>query len=209
MYLPEGQIIAIIRGVAEEQVAFVVEALLQSGIDHAEVSLSNVDEGLACIKKLNAAFGRNLGLGVGTVTTPELMDRAVQAGAGYIITPAWDDGLARKALNDKLPIFPGVFSPAEVMAALNLGITQLKLFPAAALGARYLKDLRGPFPKAEFIGVGGVNCANLADFWKAGCTRFAVGSDLVPAGSGKDNAAAIAAKAAEYMQIITDLRSQG
>ena len=205
MELKEGQLIAIIRDVAADDVTFIAHALLEAGIDYVEVSLSRPKEGLACIRRLRADFGAELKLGAGTVTSEAAMEDAHRAGAGYIITPAFDEDLVKAALKQGLPIFPGVFSPAEVMRALRLGLKQLKLFPAGDLGPSYAASLRGPFPEAEFIGVGGINLDNLAAFWKAGCRRFAVGSDLVPRGAAAVNSSAIQERACAYLRVIDSL----
>lgn len=205
MELNTGQLIAIIRDVAADDAAAIGEALLAGGIDYVEVSLSRPEEGLACLRRLRSAFGVELKLGAGTVVSEEAMREACLAGAEYIITPAFDEDLVKAALREGLPIFPGVFSPAEVMRALRLGLKQLKLFPAGDLGPSYAASLRGPFPEVEFIGVGGISLDNLAAFWRAGCRRFAVGSDLVPRGAAAADAEAVHARACAYREAIARL----
>ena len=205
MELKAGQLIAIIRDVAADDVVAVGEALLESGIDYVEVSLSRPEEGLACIRRLRAALGTRLHLGAGTVTSEAAMCEAHLAGAAYIITPAFDEDLIKTAIKAGLPIFPGVFSPAEVMRALRLGLKQLKLFPAGELGPSYAASLRGPFPDAEFIGVGGISLDNLEAFWKAGCLRFAVGSDMVPRGAAAADTGAVKKRARLYQEAIARL----
>ncbi len=207
MNLKEGQIIAIIRGVAADAVTAICEALLEGGIDHAEVSLSRPKEGLECLARLRAAFGPELKLGAGTITSEKDLERARSAGAAYIITPAFDEDLVKAALAGGMPILPGVFSPAEVMRALRLGLTQLKLFPAGELGPSYVKSLLGPFPDAEFIGVGGIGLENLAAFWRAGCRRFAVGSNLVPSGAAPNDRTVIKERARAYIEAAGRLAS--
>lgn len=205
MDLKAGRLIAILRDVAATDAPEIVKALLASGIDHVEVSLSRPQEGLDCIRRLHAAFGGELKLGAGTVVSPESLDQARLAGAGYIITPAFDEDLVKAALKAHVPIFPGVFSPAEVMRALRLGLKQLKLFPAGDLGPAYVSSLLGPFPTAEFIGVGGISLENMPEFWKAGCRRFAVGSDLVPRGATAGAAQSVRQRGAAYVELIDRL----
>ena len=205
MELKEGQLIAIIRDVAADDAAFIAKALLDSGIDYVEVSLSRPKEGLACIRRLRADFGAELNLGAGTVISEAALNEAQLAGAAYIITPAFDEDLVKAALKKDLPIFPGVFSPAEVMRALRLGLKQLKLFPAGDLGPSYVASLRGPFPEVEFIGVRGISLDNLTAFWKAGCRRFAVGSDLVPRGAAAKDSAAVQERARAYLAAMDRL----
>ena len=205
MELKAGQLIAIIRDVAAVDSVEIGEALLAGGIDHMEVSLSSPQEGLECIRHLRAAMGGYVHLGAGTVTSEKAMTQAKQAGAAHIITPAFDEDLIKAALKVGLPIFPGVFSPAEVMRALRLGLKQLKLFPAGDLGPSYVASLRGPFPEAEFIGVGGISLDNLAAFWRAGCRRFAVGSDLVPRGAVTADCESVRERARAYIEAVSRL----
>ena len=207
MELNEGQLIAIIRDVPAADVVPIGRALAEGGITHVEVSLSSFEEGLKCITRLHAALGDDLSLGAGTVTNEAALEQAQLAGAGYIITPAFDEGLVKAAFKAGLPIFPGVFSPAEVMAALRLGLKQLKLFPAGDLGPSYVASLLGPFPAAQFIGVGGISLDNMADFWRAGCRRFAVGSDLVPRGARAAACDAVRARARAYLEGMDRLLS--
>ncbi len=205
MELKAGQLIAIIRDVAVDDVSAMGAALLESGVDHVEVSLSRPKEGLACIRHLRSVFGDELKLGAGTITSKAALEEARLAGATYIITPAFDEELVRAAIKAGCSIFPGVFSPAEVMRALRLGLKQLKLFPAGDLGPSYVASLLGPFPEAQFIGVGGISLDNLAVFWKSGCHRFAVGSDLVPRRASSADATAVRERAHVYLEAIERL----
>lgn len=106
------KIISIIRDVEPEIVDLIVDVLLDEGINWVEVSLSNEELGLQCIKKLSEKHDFNeLKLGVGTVTNCDQVDKAIDAGAKYIITPAWDTQLVRYVKSKDCTIIPGVFSP--------------------------------------------------------------------------------------------------
>ncbi|MGE5581019.1 MAG: bifunctional 4-hydroxy-2-oxoglutarate aldolase/2-dehydro-3-deoxy-phosphogluconate aldolase [Bacillota bacterium] len=208
MKLVNGDLVAIARGVKSDKIAAVAETLLKAGIKYMEVSLSEEQEGVACIQELNRQFGNDLRLGAGTVIRPDLVDSAAGAGAKYIITPAWDRELVRYIASKKLPVFPGVFSPSEVMQALNEGLTQLKLFPVGNVSPGFIKNIKGPFPAAEFIGVGGITKENIRDYYKAGCFAFAIGSDLIPKRADESTLPQIAKSAKEYLSIMRELRAQ-
>ncbi|MFM1652663.1 bifunctional 4-hydroxy-2-oxoglutarate aldolase/2-dehydro-3-deoxy-phosphogluconate aldolase [Brevibacillus sp. B_LB10_24] len=206
MNLQKGEIVAIIRGVAPEDVSDVARTLLDEGISWMEVSLSEEEIGLACIRTLAAEFQGRLQLGVGTVTTAEQADKAIAAGAQYIITPGWDRELTRCVLGKGVHIFPGVYSPGEVMQALADGVEVVKLFPAGSLGSDYVKNLFGPFPRLQLMGVGGISRKNLAEFYAAGCSSFGIGSDLVPRGATREHLDAIRKSAAEYVKLVQTLK---
>jgi 2-dehydro-3-deoxyphosphogluconate aldolase/(4S)-4-hydroxy-2-oxoglutarate aldolase len=203
MKLASGTIISILRGIQSTHVCSIVEALLEEGIDWVEVSLSNEEEGLACIEQLAKHLGEQIHLGVGTVIRPEQVNRAMDAGAKYIITPGWDRELVRYVRSQKIEILPGVFSPGEVMQAQAEGIETVKLFPAGNLGGSYIKSLRGPFPQLDFLAVGGVNLDNLNELFEAGCSSFAIGSELVPRGATQKNQKVIREKAHLFQETVT------
>lgn len=202
MGLPKGTIIAIIRGVEPEDVIDIQEALIEGGIDWVEVSLSDEEKGLQCIEKLHQHFGESIHLGVGTVTSVDQAERAIEAGANYIITPGWDKELIQGIKKLDAEIFPGVFTPGEVMQALNEGIEVCKLFPANTLGPGYLKNLKGPFPKVQMMAVGGVSLDNILEYFQAGYSSFGIGSDLVPRGATKNDKEAVTKKSRDYMNVL-------
>ena len=183
----ESNLIAIIRGVHPNDVVDIVTALEESGINSVEVSLSDEEKGLECIRQISKHFGERIRLGVGTVITERQVDLSVEAGAKYIITPGWDRELAKYVLFKNLILYPGVFTAGEIAQATALGIDVVKLFPADTLGTKYIKSLRGPFPKVKIMAVGGVSLENITEYKEAGCSYFAIGSELIPRGATKEH----------------------
>lgn len=202
MHIKKGTIVAIIRGVEPSEVVDIQEALIEGGINWVEVSLSEEEKGLECINRLNQKFGDEIHLGVGTVTTIEQAKKAIEAGAKYIITPGWDKELTKEINGLDVDVLPGVFTPGEIMQALNLGINVVKLFPVNNLGTGYIKNLKGPFPNIEIMGVGGISLENIQEYYNAGCTSFGIGSDLVPRGATKANKEQIKNNAMKYVSIL-------
>jgi 2-dehydro-3-deoxyphosphogluconate aldolase / (4S)-4-hydroxy-2-oxoglutarate aldolase len=202
MNIKKGTIVAIIRGVEPSEVIDIQEALIEGGIDWVEVSLSEEVKGLECIKLLNDRFNNEIHLGVGTVTTIEQAKKAIEAGAKYIITPGWDKELMKQIQDLNVEILPGVFTPGEIRQALNLGIKVVKLFPANNLGPSYIKNLKGPFPNIDVMGVGGISLDNIQEYYNAGCTSFGIGSDLVPRGATKADKERIKNTAMKYVSIL-------
>ncbi|PLR81646.1 aldolase [Bacillus canaveralius] len=202
MIVDKGTIVAIIRGVDPSNVIDVQEALIEGGINWVEVSLSEEEKGLECIRILNKRFGQKINLGVGTVTNIDQAKKAIEAGAKYVITPGWDKELIKQLLQLNINVFPGVFTPGEVMQTINQNIKVQKLFPAGNLGSDYVKNLKGPFPNLHLMAVGGVSLDNIMEFYQAGCSSFGIGSDLVPWGATKKDKEKIRAKAYEYVSVL-------
>jgi 2-dehydro-3-deoxyphosphogluconate aldolase/(4S)-4-hydroxy-2-oxoglutarate aldolase len=103
-----------------------------------------------------------------------------------------------------MPAVPGAFTPTEVEQAWSLGAAMVKLFPAGALGPRYVKDLRAPLPDVPLLCTGGVDAGNAAAFLEAGATAVGLGSSLLPAGL---EPAAVEAGAREAVQAVAHLTS--
>lgn len=107
------------------------EALLAGGLDVVEVAL-RTPAAAAALRTMAAHPG--LCVGAGTVLTPEQVDRAVEAGAAFIVTPGLDVAVLERCASFAVPVFPGVATPTDVIAALSHGVDVVKLFPAEVLG---------------------------------------------------------------------------
>jgi 2-dehydro-3-deoxyphosphogluconate aldolase/(4S)-4-hydroxy-2-oxoglutarate aldolase len=135
-------------------------------------------------------------IGAGTVVTAEQAHAAIDAGAEFLVTPAVRPEVAAVAARHNVPVFLGALTPTEVLQAMDLGAAAVKIFPASAVGPRYLKDLRGPFPDAKLVPSGGVSSANARDFLDQGAFAVCCGTEVVPpatvAAGGHDEIARLA-----------------
>jgi 2-dehydro-3-deoxyphosphogluconate aldolase/(4S)-4-hydroxy-2-oxoglutarate aldolase len=122
--------------------------------------------------------GRML-VGAGTVTTPELVEMAADAGAKYIISPDTNLDVIRRTLKYGLVSIPGAMTPTEIMAAHNAGADFVKLFPSGNLGVDYIKAIRAPISHIRLLAVGGINENNIRQFLDAGMCGAGIGSNLV------------------------------
>ncbi|MCM3800177.1 bifunctional 4-hydroxy-2-oxoglutarate aldolase/2-dehydro-3-deoxy-phosphogluconate aldolase [Caldibacillus thermoamylovorans] len=202
--IENGTIVAIIRGISPSEVIDIQEALLEGGVKWVEVSLSDEEKGLECIQRLNQRFGEEIHLGVGTVTTLEQAKKAIAIGAKYIITPGWNKELAKEITKLNINILPGVFTPGEIMEALEFNIEIVKLFPANNIGPSYIKNLHGPFPNLKIMAVGGISLDNMREYYKAGCTLFGIGSELVPRGATRADKTQITNNAKKFISILNN-----
>ena len=140
------------------------EALIAGGLPVAEVTF-RTDAAEASIKAINEACGDKILLGAGTVTSAEQAERAVNAGAKFIVTAGFSRGVTEWAKAHDIPIFPGVCTPTELMLLLEYDIPVAKFFPAEQFGGvKTIKALAGPFPKMRFMPTGGVNADNVKTY---------------------------------------------
>lgn len=103
--------------------------------------------------------------GAGTVISPEQVDAAVEAGARFLVSPGFLPEVAARAAAAGVPLFPGVATGSEIMAALASGLSILKLFPAGVVGGpKAIAAFSGPFPQVRFMPTGGVSEANLGEY---------------------------------------------
>ncbi|MFF3985693.1 bifunctional 4-hydroxy-2-oxoglutarate aldolase/2-dehydro-3-deoxy-phosphogluconate aldolase [Streptomyces sp. NPDC001797] len=176
--LAARRLLAIVRGGDPDAALRTVMTLTEEGIELIEVSLSGADA-LTVIARAHKELGPGRPLGAGTVLTAADAHAAHRAGAAFAVTPGLGAG-ADTARELGMPVLAGVLTPTDVIAAQARDAAALKLFPAAeAGGAAYLKALRGPFPDAAFVPVGGVDVAAARAYLAAGATAVGVGSPLV------------------------------
>ena len=131
------------------------------------------------IEAVEKEFGDRLLVGAGTVIRPEQVAMTYNAGGHYLVTPTTQPEIIRMGKALGLGLFPGAFSPSEILAAWEAGADAVKVFPASSVGPGYIKAVRGPLSHIPLMAVGGVNEKNAADFMKAGCVGLGVGGNLV------------------------------
>jgi 2-dehydro-3-deoxyphosphogluconate aldolase/(4S)-4-hydroxy-2-oxoglutarate aldolase len=175
--LQRRRLLAIIRGSDPDAALASLHVLADEGIDLIEVSLTTADA-LSVIRRAATGTAGAVGLGAGTVLTVADAQAAVEAGASYLVTPGISAG-AREGVRLAVPVLVGALTPSETVAAVELGATAVKLFPAAHLGGpSYLQALRSPFPDVPFVPVGGVTTDDVPAYLAAGATAVGVGSPL-------------------------------
>jgi 2-dehydro-3-deoxyphosphogluconate aldolase/(4S)-4-hydroxy-2-oxoglutarate aldolase len=134
------------------------DALVDSGLPVAEVTFRTA-AAEAAIRSLAAR--NDILVGAGTVTSSALAERAVAAGARFVVTPGFSAAVVERCHVLGVPVIPGVATATEVMAALEHGFELLKFFPAeAAGGIPLLRALAGPFPRVRFVPTGGISAEN-------------------------------------------------
>jgi 2-dehydro-3-deoxyphosphogluconate aldolase/(4S)-4-hydroxy-2-oxoglutarate aldolase len=138
-------------------------ALLEGGLRAIEVTF-RTDAAAAAIAGMTK-YQEEMLVGAGTVLTAEQVDRAVEAGARFIVTPGFGPAVVKRGQELGVPVFPGVASATEIMMALDAGLSTVKFFPAEQLGGvAMIKALSAPFRSVRFIPTGGVNAGNIASY---------------------------------------------
>jgi 2-dehydro-3-deoxyphosphogluconate aldolase/(4S)-4-hydroxy-2-oxoglutarate aldolase len=177
--MADGRVVAVVRAPRIPDPAALCAALAEGGIRVVEFTFTT--PGVAEVLAAAAAGARAAGqhVGAGTVMTGEQAAQAIDAGAEFLVTPAIRPQVAEVAARRGIPVLLGAFTPTEVAQALDLGAAAVKIFPASALGPRYLKDLRGPFPDLRLVPSGGVGADNARAFLEHGALAVCCGSEVV------------------------------
>ena len=161
------------------------EALFAGGLTTAEVTFRTpaAQEAL----RIMAGHGA-LVVGAGTIVRADQVDRAVALGAHYIVSPGLSPSVVARARHHGVPVFPGVATASEIMAAVDLGLHTVKLFPAGVIGGpAAIQALAGPFPELRMIPTGGISATTMSDYLRLPSVlavggSWMVAADLVRAG---------------------------
>ena len=139
------------------------EALMEGGLPCAEVTFRTA-AAEDSIRAISQAYPEML-VGAGTVLTTEQVDRAVAAGAKFIVSPGFNPRIVQYCQEKGVPITPGCSSPTDIEQALEHGLKVVKFFPAEQLGSlAMIKALAGPYVDVSFMPTGGINAGNVKDY---------------------------------------------
>ena len=164
----------------ERDAVGLAKALCEGGVPVAEVTFRAAGADKA-IKLMKEACPDML-VGAGTVTTTEQIDKVIEAGGDFIVTPGFDPELVAYAQKKNLPIFPGCTTASEYHQALKFGLEVIKFFPAEQSGGlAKIKALAAPFPQFKVMPTGGVSLKNLKDYISAPVIAACGGSYMVTA----------------------------
>ena len=139
------------------------KALVEGGLACAEVTF-RTEAAEESIRLMSEAYPERL-VGAGTVLTIDQVDRAVKAGAKFIVSPGFDPEIVDYCLENNIPVFPGCVTPSEVAQAVKRGLKVVKFFPAEqAGGIAMIKAMAAPYTMVKFMPTGGISTKNLADY---------------------------------------------
>ena len=139
------------------------QALVKGGLPCAEVTF-RTDAAEESIRRIAKKFPEMF-VGAGTVLTTEQADRAVGAGAKFIVSPGLNPKVVEHCLKKGYPITPGIMTPTELEMALGFGLDVVKFFPAEnAGGLKMIKAMAAPYTMMKFMPTGGINATNVRDY---------------------------------------------
>ncbi|HZJ06008.1 MAG TPA: bifunctional 4-hydroxy-2-oxoglutarate aldolase/2-dehydro-3-deoxy-phosphogluconate aldolase [Nocardioidaceae bacterium] len=164
----------------------VAEALVEGGVPVIELTL-RTPEALRCIEQI-ATHVPEILVGAGTIVAPDQAKDALSAGAQFLVSPGTTDLLAAAMQETGLPHLPGAATVSEVLRLLELGYSEMKLFPAEVSGGvGFLKAIGAPVPHARFCPTGGITEANAASYLALPNVGCVGGSWLTPADAMRDH----------------------
>ncbi len=184
------------------------KALVEGGLPCAEVTF-RTDAAEESIRIMASEFPEML-VGAGTVLTIEQVDRAVLAGAKFIVSPGFDPEIVDYCIEKNIPIYPGCITPSEIAQAVKRGLKVIKFFPAEQFGGvSTIKALAAPYTGIKFMPTGGVSAKNLESYLSfnriVACGgSWMVKGDLVKAGKFDE----IKVLVEEAVQLVENIRKQ-
>ena len=170
-------LVGIIRGHSFGEVKQILPVYVSSGLTTIEITM-NTASAPEIIRFAIDNYRGQLNVGAGTVCNESDLEKALSAGAQFIVTPIINEAVIKSCVKRDIPIFPGAFTPTEIYRAWELGASMVKVFPATSLGAGYIKDVKAPLNQIRLMPTGGITKENIGEFMKAGADGLGVGSQL-------------------------------
>ena len=182
------------------------QALINGGLPCAEVTF-RTDAAQQSIAEISKKFPQMF-VGAGTVLTTEQVDRAVDAGAKFIVSPGFNPKVVEYCIKKGYPMTPGIMTPTELEMALGFGLDVVKFFPAEnAGGLKMIKAMAAPYTKMKFMPTGGINPQNVREYLQ--CDKIlACGGSWMVKGEliNSGNFAEIEKLTKEASQIVKEIR---
>jgi 2-dehydro-3-deoxyphosphogluconate aldolase/(4S)-4-hydroxy-2-oxoglutarate aldolase len=200
-------LVPVVRIERAEDAPELARTLADAGLPCIEITFRS-DAAEDAIRAIRAEVPEVL-LGAGTVVSVAQLMRALDAGASYVVSPGFQPDVVRACLVRSIPVLPGVYTPTEVIQAMDMGLSVVKLFPASSAGGTaYLRALAGPFPQMRFVPTGGIGLGDLEAYLRVPSVIAVGGSWMVPPNllAGRDWAA-VGKLAREAREVVRNVRS--
>ena len=198
--LHQHRLVAVVRSKTAEEALQTARAVASGGVRFIEVTFT-VPGVLDVIKEL--ASEKELRVGAGTVLSSQQAERAIKAGAGFVVSPSLELNLIGLCHSANLACFPGAATPTEIVAAVRAHADLVKIFPADCLGGvNFVKQMSGPFPEVRFMVSGGVNSANIEEYVQANVTGICLGSAFLARTLDEQGERGLANEAKEFVKSV-------
>lgn len=170
-------ILGIIRGIELEAIVPLIETVISSGLKTIEITM-NTEGAPSLIKKAVKASKQKLTIGAGTVLDMNDLKAALDSGASFIVMPVLVKEVVEYCVKNKIPVFPGAFTPQEIYNCWQMGATMVKVFPAKFFGPEYFREIRGPFNDIELLACAGISPENMQDYFSCGASAVSFGASV-------------------------------
>ncbi len=170
-------VLGIIRGISKDHLDPVLQCSKNAGLKFLEITM-NTEAAPELIRAARQGYGSTVCIGAGTVLSITDAQTALDSGAQFLVSPTINTELAEFCNENKVPYFPGAFTPTEIETAWSLGACMVKVFPASLLGPRFFKEMKGPFRDIPLMAVGGVRVENVAEYLQSGASALAFGASV-------------------------------
>lgn len=195
-------VVAVLRAPSADAFLAVTEVLVEAGITAIEVTLTSrgAVEALAGLRRRVPAGAV---IGAGTVLTAEQAAAATDAGAQFLVSPVSDPAIG----DFGVPFYPGGLTPTELFTAARAGAPLVKLFPAATVGPRFLKDVHGPLPDLRIMPTGGIGVDDIPAWLGAGAFAVGLGGPLLGDAASGGDLGELAVRARRAVSAVASARS--
>lgn len=202
----ESKVIVVCRGIAEEEIINVAQAMYDGGIRFMEVPFNQADPSSFAstarkIRAVREAMDGKMHVGAGTVITMEQFEIAKEAGAEIIVSPTMEEDVIVATKEAGLISMPGCATPSEMTKAYKLGADLIKLFPASMVTMKTIKEISVPLNHLSLVCFGGVSTDNIKEVLATGVIGVGMASSILDkeALANKDYA-----KITELAKAVTD-----
>jgi 2-dehydro-3-deoxyphosphogluconate aldolase/(4S)-4-hydroxy-2-oxoglutarate aldolase len=197
-------VVAVLRAPTADGFAAVADVLMAAGITAIEVTLTS-HGAIDAIGGLRRQLPEHAVIGAGTVLSADQAKASVDAGAAFLVSPVLDPVLLGSEFG--VPFYPGGLTPSELFAAQRTGAPLVKLFPAATVGPRYIRDVHGPLPGVRIMPTGGIDLGDIAAWLSAGAATVGLGGPLLGDAASGGSLAALADRARRAADAVAFARS--
>ncbi|MCV4233042.1 bifunctional 2-keto-4-hydroxyglutarate aldolase/2-keto-3-deoxy-6-phosphogluconate aldolase [Virgibacillus sp. LDC1] len=207
-------VVAVLRGDSPEEVVKIAKHAIEGGIKVIEVTMTVpfATEAITTLAKMyssNDPQADNYAIiGAGTVLDAETARITILAGAEFVVSPGFDRDTILLSNRYRIPVMPGAVTVHDIVAALELGVDVIKLFPGNLYSPSVIPSLKGPLPQANIMPTGGVNLDNLHEWIKAGAFAVGIGSDLTKDALKSGDFNLITEKARAYINAFKEAQAQ-
>lgn len=197
---------AVVRSQSADQAIELAQAAAQGGIRFVEITFS-VPGALDVIREL--AREKKVHVGAGTVLAPQQAERAIDAGAEFVVSPSLELNLVGICHASDIACFPGAATPTEIVAARRAHADLVKIFPADLVGGpHFIRQMQGPFPEVRYMVSGGVNLENVQEYARAGVTGICLGSAYLGALLSEQGEKKFVTEMQKFTKLVVDAQNQ-